>query len=1291
MASTLTPNREGLMQKKATQKLYLLLPNHDCPQKDCPFHPPAEEQTMEEEDGVTETLTRLQQIGATVPEGGGLMLPPPRLFHKTDIEEESKDSFSEITIDTREESIASDYESIMTVDSGMGRERDELSDIGDSFLLSLPSDLLRVDPELHFIEEDDDEVKTLTSEPVTLEDVIEQNAEEECVAPVLVHHSELKEGEEIKEDKRHHLSYKEGVATLQILELEPQDEGQYVCEAVNNLGDIDTAAQLQVEEVRHRRKRKEETEAVPHIKVSRQEEEGDVVETMPPEFTLPLVDQVRQVGEDVEFSVTVSSHPEAEVQWLCGDRRVSPSPRHVMHHRRDVYRLTVHDLTPQDAGEWKCVAINPLGTATSSCDLRVLETIPEDHRAPRFPQELEDMTVTHGSKVQLECEVIGFPQPHIQWYKDRRRIESDQHYAVRCDNNLCMLVISSADYDDTGAYMCLAVNDAGSASTEARIRVQSVHDKVTRPERPSEGARLEGAPSSRYRYQVAPDFTAKLKNKRVHEGASVHLNCSVTGIPQPHIRWLKDGQEIFEGPDYTMKNNYGLLSLEVVLARSQHAGVYTCEASNEEGTATCQARLDVEGEEELESMELEFLRPRFLTPLHDIMVDEGEDVTFHCKAVGKPMPHFKWQKDMLELSSSKRVEVTFDDKGGATLTIRKVKMSDAGLYLVLAQSRSGRTKSSATLRIRGKSRSPPSSPEAVEYGRPSYEGGMASLQQMAVPGKPPKFSIMLPAKVDVHEGEKLRLDCSVQGFPTPIVSWHKGYRGLMYGQRHRIMFVGTLHTLEIPQTMSLDSGEYIVRATNAFGCVETSCTVNILPPRQKGEGIVAGEMMQLDATPKIKTGKEAPRRGKAPFFIKHLPRTIEVMEGMNVRLDCILRGGVELVQWSDTDADSAKQRLEGEGFEGDFVPLTFRGERLSSTTSSTARSSDEDGTPPSFKTTLQDLVLPAGSEAVFECVTSGAASSTGSWFKDGKRLAPSNTVTVTSDGNRHRLVIAAIGKSDEGEYTFEMSTYAGSASCSATLTIQASSEEGRASKTQSVESKGRGSSGVPPKSSTQSRQFKRDLPPQTSAIVGDQVTLTCALLDPITEIKWEKDGRQVTLSSNRISCVQQQDGTVFLQLSGLVESDAGVYRCTAVLSDGTVIHTTTQLSLTAPEKSQAVDEDGEVAPVFGKTLKDQRVKDGDTILLTCSVKGRPRPQVTWTRHGEEILDNQDILISTIGGDCKLQILDVYPEDEGPYACTANNSAGEATTSCFITVEDAYMSGDSEASSSYSYGKRLLWH
>ena len=42
-------------------------------------------------------------------------------------------------------------------------------------------------------------------------------------------------------------------------------------------------------------------------RVARQAEEGAVEDNVPPEFTLPLVDQVKQAGDDVEFCVTGKS------------------------------------------------------------------------------------------------------------------------------------------------------------------------------------------------------------------------------------------------------------------------------------------------------------------------------------------------------------------------------------------------------------------------------------------------------------------------------------------------------------------------------------------------------------------------------------------------------------------------------------------------------------------------------------------------------------------------------------------------------------------------------------------------------------------------------------------------------------------------------------------------------------------------------------------------------------------------------------------------------------------------
>lgn len=56
---------------------------------------------------------------------------------------------------------------------------------------------------------------------------------------------------------------------------------------------------------------------------------------------------------------------------------------------------------------------------------------------------------------------------------------------------------------------------------------------------------------------------------------------------------------------------------------------------------------------------------------------------------------------MINLSESRNVYIEQDNQGHATLTLRRVNRSDAGLYYCVAQSRSGRAKCSARLNIRG--------------------------------------------------------------------------------------------------------------------------------------------------------------------------------------------------------------------------------------------------------------------------------------------------------------------------------------------------------------------------------------------------------------------------------------------------------------------------------------------------------------------------------------------------------------------------------------------------------------
>jgi len=102
-----------------------------------------------------------------------------------------------------------------------------------------------------------------------------------------------------------------------------------------------------------------------------------------------------------------------------------------------------------------------------------VETIPKGAEPPCFTKQLQNTTIVEGSSVKLECKVKGHPHPEIEWYKDRKLVRSGRHYAISKEGATCVLTIQEAFPEDTGKYMCRAVNTISSATTEAHLKVQS--------------------------------------------------------------------------------------------------------------------------------------------------------------------------------------------------------------------------------------------------------------------------------------------------------------------------------------------------------------------------------------------------------------------------------------------------------------------------------------------------------------------------------------------------------------------------------------------------------------------------------------------------------------------------------------------------------------------------------------------------------------------------------------------------------------------------------------------------
>nr|KAF6438328.1 myosin binding protein C3 [Molossus molossus] len=94
-------------------------------------------------------------------------------------------------------------------------------------------------------------------------------------------------------------------------------------------------------------------------------------------------------------------------------------------------------------------------------------------------------------------------------------------------------------------------------------------------------------------FSEAPSFTHPLVNRSVIAGYNATLCCAVRGSPKPKISWLKNGLDLGEDARFRMFSKQGVLTLEIRKPCPYDGGVYVCRATNLQGEAQCECRLEV--------------------------------------------------------------------------------------------------------------------------------------------------------------------------------------------------------------------------------------------------------------------------------------------------------------------------------------------------------------------------------------------------------------------------------------------------------------------------------------------------------------------------------------------------------------------------------------------------------------------------------------------------------------------------------------------------------------------------
>uniref|UniRef100_A0A8C7U1X6 non-specific serine/threonine protein kinase n=1 Tax=Oncorhynchus mykiss TaxID=8022 RepID=A0A8C7U1X6_ONCMY len=115
----------------------------------------------------------------------------------------------------------------------------------------------------------------------------------------------------------------------------------------------------------------------------------------------------------------------------------------------------------------------------SDCD----DELPKTSMEVEFLISLADVTCAFGETVVLCCKVCGRPKPNITLKgPDQSPLVNNSRFTINIrDTGDILLKICNLMPQDTGIYTCVAVNDHGTASSSASIKVQGIPAAPARP------------------------------------------------------------------------------------------------------------------------------------------------------------------------------------------------------------------------------------------------------------------------------------------------------------------------------------------------------------------------------------------------------------------------------------------------------------------------------------------------------------------------------------------------------------------------------------------------------------------------------------------------------------------------------------------------------------------------------------------------------------------------------------------------------------------------------------------
>ncbi|GAB1597543.1 obscurin-like [Argonauta hians] len=245
--------------------------------------------------------------------------------------------------------------------------------------------------------------------------------------------------------------------SLKLKKLSLANTGVYTCRISNPLGEASCRAKITVKS-----------------------EKPEEIYQREPKFIRKLDDAKAHKGRNVCFECTTLGEPAPEIKWYFKGKEIKDSDHHSIESDGKKHSLFIHDIHPDDEGEYECKASNPKGEVTCSAMLKIKDdTSPSrDTKAspydlpPSFSKRLANLYVKEGSSIRFECRAIGIPDIEVFWTKDGYPLQPDPRMKLTEFEGNCYLGIENVQPTDLGMYACVITNRAGRAITSGSLKFE---------------------------------------------------------------------------------------------------------------------------------------------------------------------------------------------------------------------------------------------------------------------------------------------------------------------------------------------------------------------------------------------------------------------------------------------------------------------------------------------------------------------------------------------------------------------------------------------------------------------------------------------------------------------------------------------------------------------------------------------------------------------------------------------------------------------------------------------------